>query len=116
VIMLCQPTEYSDYKSCFPCSTNEFFNVETKKCQICDGTFNQTTKICSEKAYLYTNLNSDSIKRIVAVPTTIEQENATIKSNLKLHVNSKLCPAAQAYYDGKVCTNCTAQSYNMTSK
>ncbi len=71
VILLCKGTEYSDYTRCFNCSPVEYFNVESKPCQICDGTVNPTTKICSEKAYLYTNLNNDSIQRIVAVPTTI---------------------------------------------
>jgi hypothetical protein len=72
VVLLCQNTEYSDYKTCLNCTNNEYFNVETKQCQLCDGTINVKTKICAEKAYLYTNLNDQSVKRIVAIPTTIQ--------------------------------------------
>lgn len=46
VIILCKKTEYSDYQKCINCSTNEYFNVETKKCQICDGLVNTTTLVC----------------------------------------------------------------------
>lgn len=73
LILLCQPNEYSDYNNCLNCSYNEYFNIETKRCQLCDGIIDPYTKLCSEKAYIYTNLNQDSINRIIAVPTSIEQ-------------------------------------------
>lgn len=68
-----------------------------------------------EKAYLYTNLNNDSIKRIVNMTNSVEQENKTITNNIALHNTSKLCPLNSPYSTSKGCTNCTKQSFNYTA-
>lgn len=38
IITNCQKkTEYSNFDSCFECDEAEYFNVETLKCDKCDG-------------------------------------------------------------------------------
>ena len=57
VVIMCNDTQYSDYKKCIDCKSEDYFNVQSKVCALCDGTLNVTTKVCLEKAYLYKNLN-----------------------------------------------------------
>ena len=38
IIMNCEKeTDYSNYESCFNCASDEYFNVQTLKCDTCDG-------------------------------------------------------------------------------
>lgn len=110
--MLCSDTEYSDFKKCFNCQAEEYFNVETKICVTCNGAFNATTKICIDKSYTFTNLNSNSVKRIVNMTNSVDEENATINRNLTVNKNSKLCATDMPYFTTKGCSNCSKQAFD----
>ena len=43
---MCNNTQYSDYKKCIDCKPEEYFNVQSKFCAVCDGTLNITTNVC----------------------------------------------------------------------
>ncbi len=43
---MCNNTQYSDYKKCIDCKLEEYFNVQSKVCAVCDGMLNITTNVC----------------------------------------------------------------------
>lgn len=73
IVVNCEnPEDYSNYKSCYPCEEDEYFNIEFKKCQKCDdGVMNETTKICVKNIHYLTNLTAPNI---IDLPTDLKSE------------------------------------------
>jgi len=46
IIKQCIAGEYSNYTNCFKCDKNQKFNIETKKCDTCNGTVDSSTLLC----------------------------------------------------------------------
>ena len=47
IILNCEnEADYSNYESCFPCAEGEYFNVQTLKCDTCDGNLDPETSKC----------------------------------------------------------------------
>ena len=67
-------TQYAGIDKCHTCSLDrkEYFNVETKECQICDGTVDAVTRICHERTYYLPNLDAKKI----LLPSTLTLQQA----------------------------------------
>lgn len=99
-----QVTDYSNYQQCFPCASNEYFNVETFKCVQCvsPNVINPTNNLCEAPSSTFTNLNAPNIVNL-ADPA---KEQANINEMLKQNNESKVCDISTPYYNGTKCITC----------
>ena len=103
LVVNCQdPAQYSNYKQCFPCATNQYFNVETFQCDTCPYEVDSVTRLCKQPAYLFTNLSAPNI--INLVDPVKEQQN--INNLLAQNNQSQICPANAPYSNGSQCITC----------
>lgn len=108
------PNQYSNYSACFTCRSNEYFNVETLKCFICNGTIDPTTKMCIPRSTLITNLTT--------APHLLVANNKTLKDYAndqnKISGPIKACPNPQPYaVSGTNCISCPNGTYfNLSSQ
>ena len=107
IVEVCENNSYSNFEECFPCAEEEYFNVETLKCDTCDGELNNETSKCDSKPYYLTNPQAPSI---IAGPS--EEELAAIVNETKEnHPNTVVCPSETPYSDGTQCIACEAPNY-----
>ena len=61
IVKKCADGEYSNGTACFSCKVGENFNIETQKCQVCNGTIDATTRICKPRKTMLTDLNATNL-------------------------------------------------------
>ena len=98
------PTQYSDYKSCITCAANEYFNVETFRCEQCLHNYDPVTKLCKIVTTNFTNLNAPNIVNL----TDPAKEQQYINGQLASNPDNRICDISVPYWNGTNCTVCTA--------
>jgi hypothetical protein len=102
IILKCKPEEYSNYTHCFPCQPAQKFNIETKKCDSCNGTVDPNTFICDPLKTLLTSPNAVNI--LLPPTTTID---AFTQAQKTITGPTAVCPAANPYaVQGLQCIAC----------
>jgi hypothetical protein len=99
------PAQYSNFTTCFKCNTGELFNIESKKCETCNGTIDLTTSLCNPKNTFLTS--------IASAPNLLLPVNKTIADYTKVQASAtgpvENCPATTPYsVNGQSCIACTA--------
>ena len=57
--------QYSNFTDCFECELTQYFNMETKQCDTCNGTLNLTSKLCIPKQTMLTYLDPNNQSKLI---------------------------------------------------
>jgi tRNA U54 and U55 pseudouridine synthase Pus10 len=61
IVKQCAADEFSNFTHCFKCDKTQKFNIETKKCDTCNGTVDTATLICDPFTTLLTDLDANNL-------------------------------------------------------
>ena len=97
------PQDYSNFSNCFSCKSDEYFNVQYKTCDTCDGTINETTRLCAVKIHFVSDVSNPNI---VNFPTNRSDEQAILAKLMQENPNYVQCNSSTPFYNGSKCINC----------
>lgn len=116
IVLPCDPNQNSNYTTCLTCTPpTQYFNVETKQCVGCNGTYIPANNSCAPLAVYLTNLSANVI--VPANKTLQDYQN--LQNNISATSPTVICPTSTPYaVDNSTCIPCNAPNlyFNLSSK